>query len=91
MAIKYISVYRVTRHYGGPEEGGWWYDWYELLETLPFEEKPESEELIRKYLNDKYKDESYGDINSVLGGAEVEVVVEDTPGANRSTEVPHYE
>jgi hypothetical protein len=21
-----LSVYRVSRHYGGPEEGGWWYD-----------------------------------------------------------------
>ena len=22
----YVSLYRITRHYGGPEEGGWWYD-----------------------------------------------------------------
>lgn len=21
-----VSVYRVTKHYGGPEEGGWWWD-----------------------------------------------------------------
>lgn len=25
----FLSVYLVTRHYGGPEEGGWWYDAYE--------------------------------------------------------------
>jgi hypothetical protein len=24
--MKYINAYSVTRHYGGPEEGGWWYD-----------------------------------------------------------------
>jgi hypothetical protein len=22
----YLVVYEVSRHYGGPEEGGWWYD-----------------------------------------------------------------
>ena len=24
--LRYINVYAVTRHYGGPEEGGWWYN-----------------------------------------------------------------
>jgi len=24
----FMAVYEVTREYGGPEEGGWWYDWY---------------------------------------------------------------
>lgn len=23
----YIAVVGTSRHYGGPEEGGWWYDW----------------------------------------------------------------
>lgn len=23
---KYITIYLVNRSYGGPEEGGWWYD-----------------------------------------------------------------
>lgn len=22
----YVNVYEVNRHYGGPEEGGWWFD-----------------------------------------------------------------
>ena len=26
----YIAAYHVTRNYGGPEEGGWWYDAGEL-------------------------------------------------------------
>lgn len=25
----FLSVYEITRHYGGPEEGGWYYDAYE--------------------------------------------------------------
>ena len=24
--IRYVNLYRMDRRYGGPEEGGWWYD-----------------------------------------------------------------
>lgn len=26
----YVGVVSVTRHYGGPEEGGWYYDWHQV-------------------------------------------------------------
>ena len=29
----YVVAYGISRHYGGPEEGGWWYDWHEVLEV----------------------------------------------------------
>lgn len=33
----YISAYHVSRQYGGPEEGGWWYNAYEWLKvSIPF-------------------------------------------------------
>lgn len=33
----YLSVYNVTREFGGHEEGGWWYDSYEWLKvSIPF-------------------------------------------------------
>ncbi len=32
---KYVNAYFVTRHYGGPEEGGWWYDCGEPVASLP--------------------------------------------------------
>lgn len=33
----YVSAYVVDRQYGGPEEGGWWYDSYEWLKvSIPF-------------------------------------------------------
>ena len=35
----FINVYRVNRDYGGPEEGGWWYDTGEFVECHPV--KPE--------------------------------------------------
>lgn len=33
----FLSVYSLTRHYGGPEEGGWWYDvWEHTGASFPF-------------------------------------------------------
>lgn len=31
----YVNVYLVTRHYGGPQEGGWWFDVGEPLASVP--------------------------------------------------------
>tara|TARA_Y100001970_G_scaffold184237_1_gene224092 strand:- start:157 stop:618 length:462 start_codon:yes stop_codon:yes gene_type:complete len=89
--IMYISVYTITRHYGGPEEGGWWYNLCTLRETLPFAYSKKSEDLLRKYLEEKWEDEHSGDIYSVLGGSEMEILVEVSPGKHQDTEVPHYE
>jgi hypothetical protein len=33
----YINVYSVTRHYGGPEEGGWWYNSGTPLASVPIQ------------------------------------------------------
>ena len=35
--IIYINAYAVTRHYGGPEEGGWWYNQGEPIASVPLE------------------------------------------------------
>jgi hypothetical protein len=32
----WISVYRTSRRYGGPEEGGWYYTHYSHLASIPF-------------------------------------------------------
>lgn len=29
----YAAAVRITRHCGGPEEGGWWYDWSSVEEV----------------------------------------------------------
>tara|TARA_R110002020_G_scaffold215083_1_gene422209 strand:+ start:3012 stop:3404 length:393 start_codon:yes stop_codon:yes gene_type:complete len=33
--LKYVNAYSVTRHYGGPEEGGWWYNRGYPLASVP--------------------------------------------------------
>jgi len=34
-ALMYVNAYSVTRHYGGPEEGGWWFNANEPLASIP--------------------------------------------------------
>ena len=29
----FVTLYEVKSLYGGPEEGGWWYDWYTPIAT----------------------------------------------------------
>ncbi len=45
----YVSVYEVSRCYGGPEEGGWWYDSFSLVNTQPVGHMQPAKEL-KKYL-----------------------------------------
>ena len=32
--MTYVNVYQTSREYGGPEEGGWYYDHYECIESV---------------------------------------------------------
>ena len=85
--LKFVTAYEVTRHYGGPEEGGWWYDWREPIDTVPTSDPAKMVEVFKT----KYEDRVEGDRFSVLGGTAVSVIIEDQPAENRSTERPHYE
>ena len=35
----YLNVYVSDRRYGGPEEGGWWYDGWRALASIPLDAK----------------------------------------------------
>lgn len=85
----YLNVYDVTRHFGGREEGGWWYNAGELVETVETTEEKCDE--VRAQLLEKHKGRNVGDIYSVLGGVLLEVQVDEEPGANWPAERPHYE
>ncbi|HPT72144.1 MAG TPA: hypothetical protein PLE74_07675 [Candidatus Cloacimonadota bacterium] len=34
-AFLYVNAYEVSRSYGGPEEGGWWFDVFNPLASIP--------------------------------------------------------
>ena len=87
---KYINVYRVTRHYGGPEEGGWWYDAGAPLASVPIMDGTDTE-ATREQLAAHFASEACGDIGSVLGGAEVHVTLEPHMATSYPATRPHYE
>lgn len=73
--MKYVNVYSVTRHYGGPEEGGWWYNAGEPIESRLIADEDEAYEL-RDALREKHG-EGVGNIYSVLGGVKISIFVQD--------------
>ena len=86
--IVYVNVYSVTRHYGGPEEGGWWYNWDNCIETYPVKNK--RAETILEELESEYASKRYGNIYSVLGGRDIEIRLEAEPKESETKERPYY-
>lgn len=85
----FVNVYKVTRRFGGHEEGGWWYNDHSCIETYPCRE--ENAEDVKAFLKKEHEDVAYGDIYSVRGGAELAVHIEDRPAESETRERPVYE
>lgn len=84
----WVNAYEVFRQYGGPEEGGWWFDSGEPVASKRFNR----EETARVYADQLRKqfprtDKRY----SVLGGEDYQVCIEPHPARSYPTERPHYE
>lgn len=86
----FVNVYKVTREYGGAEEGGWYYDHYRCINAVPCASGTHAE-TIQGHLERKYAPLAYGNISSVLGGAEIRVLIEGEPGESATTSKPIYE
>lgn len=89
VAVIYVAVYDVTREFGGPEEGGWWYDSGTLIDvrttTNMDEAKRLKDELAEDYPMTKCR-------YSVLGGEDYDInITPDFPAAFFPAERPHYE
>lgn len=90
--ITYLNAYAVTRHYGGPEEGGWWFNAGEPLASVPLVNPTEDQiKAERARLQSVFADQAEGDIYSVNGGVQISVYPEDGPATHWPTERPHYE
>ncbi len=82
--IKYLNAYLVCRAYGGPEEGGWWYDRGRLLASVPLSD-PTPEQIEKEKRNLK---EIYEGFNS--GNCELEIQLESKTGEDFPQERPRY-
>lgn len=83
-----VNVYCITRHYGGPEEGGWWYNLRICACSVPAMDRNDVE-AVKAFLRERFVDE--GDINSVLGGEAYDIVAEYGAAESEDTKRPHYE
>ncbi len=89
---RYLGVYVQSRHFGGREEGGWWYDNYTWVASRVVDHSsPARIRRLKKELAEKFEDLAWGDVNSVLDGEAVVIFNEQTPGDQQYTERPRYE
>lgn len=64
----YVNVYEITREYGGPEEGGWWYTCYTPVTAKRARKKRNQREWLR-VLEAEYVHRSTG-AGRILGGGD---------------------
>jgi hypothetical protein len=84
----FVNVYEVDRAYGGPEEGGWYYDTGTLV--LSRQVPTADAESVRENLRGEYPNN--GRSSSVIyRGGDYRVCIEDGPGADYPECRPHYE
>lgn len=81
-----VSVYRVYRCYGGPEEGGWYYDAYQHLDSKQV--RPSRVKRTMKQLRTIYPS---ADLNSVRTRFDHYICREDVRGKHTTKRIPQYE
>lgn len=86
----WVSAVEITRHYGGVEEGGWWFNHEEPIGVM-LTRYEESADAVEQMFRSTYEDfVEEGDIYSALGGAEFAVYRSQLP-PRRVRQAPRYE
>lgn len=86
---RWVAVYQVDRQYGGPEEGGWYYDAGTLVARYHCADAA-TVDAVLDFAREKYPRTDAR--LSVLGGDDYSVMVTDTePPAFYPEDRPHYE
>lgn len=84
----WVNVYSIHRCFGGPEEGGWWYDTGDPVASIPVKGLSRAEHLAKAWRKQCPKtNKRY----SVLGGEDWDVKVETNFAAPWPATRPHYE
>jgi hypothetical protein len=93
--FRFVNVYLVDRVYGGPEEGGWWFDTGRFVEAYPVRgtraKELERLDYVKGLCDDRNEEEGNRDIGSVLSDGEYDCWIQDEPGSDFPTERPMYE
>ena len=90
--IDFLNAYVINRLYGGPQEGGWWFDTGVPIASVPLRsEDPAAMLEWKDYLEKKVSWTSQYDRHSVLGHDDYGIRVEDFFARDFPEETPHYE
>jgi hypothetical protein len=91
--IRYLTLYAVSRRFGGPEEGGWWYDDFRPVTTWRLRRTVNKRHLAKlmdlMLTRHGWRNEHNRD--SVLGGEDAIVRAEGTRHEYRTRSRPRYE
>lgn len=91
---KFITVYEETQAYGGPEEGGWWYDAGVILEMIQVDTQ-EQEDMIVNMFTKRYNDPDDRELRygktSAAGGYDIILSITKKRGEPYPKERPYYE
>lgn len=92
--IQYVNAYRVELAYGGPEEGGWYYNVQTPIASIPFDTHRDKDGSIEDshtaYLKTLFPNPD--NKHSVMGGAhDIAVYTEYHMARDKPDERPHYE
>ena len=103
---KYLNVYKITQAYGGPQEGGWWFDVGEPLESVCVDDEAQHFQALN-VLRSRYELSHEGKYvpndpdclelervrgrTSAAGGYDVEIYEEDYFAKPFPQEKPTYE
>jgi hypothetical protein len=97
--MKYINAYAISRNYGGPEEGGWWYDSGRVLASVPWPDDTSEAQLnssktwLRSLLQPEVAPHRLETVDrfSVCGdGEDLSIRIEDGPAEAYPTETPYF-
>ena len=102
--FSYINVYLVDRAYGGPEEGGWYYDYGNPVESRrvrvdwpqpsgPYTHYMDEDTHQLEFLKLRYDrlNEGRPSVHSVLSEGRYKVIEEDRFARSWPEKTPHYE
>ena len=99
MSAVYVSKYEISRHYGGPEEGGWWYERIAFVEPVHVIEGEARALAVCRSMNEAARKDSEreewhmrpGEDDACDSEGRVSYFVEDELRDHEALERPHYE
>jgi len=94
--VTYVNIYLVDQAYGGPEEGGWWYDTFAAVSSWKVRNGRRRSRRLRRMLSAarrqcKAMNEGRRPVSSVLSEGEHRAYMEPRPAEDAPRVKPHYE